>query len=61
MTSVGQFGAQRAYQAAARLEELGIAGDVTGSRQAYPDLEEAVKHLQAALADLVREGRIYGS
>ena len=54
--SVGQFGAQRAYQAAARLEELGGAGDVTGFQQAYPELEEAVRHLQAALADLVREG-----
>ena len=54
--SVGQFGAQRAYEAAARLEELGGAGDVTGSQQAYPELEEAVRHLQAALADLVGEG-----
>jgi two-component system, sensor histidine kinase and response regulator len=54
--SVGQFGAQRASQAAARLEELGGAGDVTGFQQAYPELEEAVRHLQAALADLVREG-----
>ena len=59
--SVGQFGAQRAYQAAARLEELGGAGDVTGSQQAYPELEEAVRHLQAALADLVREGGTGGS
>ncbi len=46
--SVGQFGAQRASQAAARLEELGGAGDVTGFQQAYPELEEAVRHLQAA-------------
>jgi hypothetical protein len=53
---VGQFGARRAYQAAARLEELGGAGDVTGSQQAYPELEEAVRHLQSALAELVREG-----
>jgi two-component system, sensor histidine kinase and response regulator len=54
--SVGSFGAQRAYQAALRLEELGGAGDVTGSQQAYPELEEAVSRLQEALADLVREG-----
>ena len=53
--SVDQFGAQRAYQAAARLEELGGAGDVTGFQQAYPELEEAVRQLQAALADLVGE------
>jgi hypothetical protein len=44
---------QRAYEAALRLEELGGAGDVTGFQQAYPELEEAVKHLQGALADLV--------
>jgi len=58
--SVGQFGAQRAYQTATRLEDLGGAGDVTGSQQAYPDLEEAVRHLQAALADFVREGGVEG-
>ena len=57
----GPIRCQRAYQAAARLEELGGAGDVTGSQQAYPELEEAVRHLQAALADLVREGGIGGS
>ena len=59
--SVGQFGAERAYQAAARLEELGGAGNVTGFQQAYPELEEAVSHLQAALADLVRECGTGGS
>ncbi len=59
--SVGQFAAHRAYQAAARLEELGGAGDVTGSQQAYPELEEAVRHLQAALADFAREGGTAGS
>ena len=59
--AVVSFGAERAYQSALRLEELGEAGDVTGSQQAYPDLEEAVGHLQAALIDLVREGRIEGS
>ena len=39
---MGSFGAQRAYQAALRLEELGEAGDVKGFQQAYPELEEAV-------------------
>ena len=52
--SVGHFGAQKAYQAAMRLEELAGAGDVTGSQQAYPELEEAVKRLQEALANLVK-------
>ena len=59
--SVGSFGAQRAYQAALQLEELGGAGDVTGSQQAYPELEEAVRRLQGALADLVRDGGTGGS
>jgi PAS domain S-box-containing protein len=59
--SAGSFGAQRAYQAALRLEELGGAGDMTGSQQAYPELEEAVTRLQGALADLVREGGTGGS
>jgi CheY-like chemotaxis protein len=59
--TVGSFGAQKAYEATLRLEELGAAGDVTGSQQAYPELEEAVRHLQAALADFVRDGGTGGS
>ena len=54
--SVGSFGAQRAYQAALRLEELGAAGDLTGSKNACPELEEAVTHLQSALDEFAREG-----
>ena len=34
--SVGSFGAQRAYQAALRLEELGGAGDLTGLKKLFP-------------------------
>jgi HPt (histidine-containing phosphotransfer) domain-containing protein len=59
--TVGIFGAQKAYQAALRLEELGGAGDVTGSQQACPELEEAVRRLEGALADLVRDGGTGGS
>jgi CheY-like chemotaxis protein len=59
--AVVSFGAERAYQSALRLEELGEAGDVTGYQQGYPELEEAVRHLQAALADFVREGGTRGS
>jgi PAS domain S-box-containing protein len=55
--SVGSFGAQRAYQAALRLEQLGGAGDLTGSKNALPELEEAVMRLQKAVAELAREGR----
>ena len=39
----------------------GSAGDVTGSQQACPELEEAVRRLQEALADLVRDGGTGGS
>jgi HPt (histidine-containing phosphotransfer) domain-containing protein len=52
--SLGSFGAQRAYQAALQLEELGGATDVTGCQHAFPELEEAVKRLQEGLADLLR-------
>jgi Transposase, Mutator family len=51
---LGSFGAQRAYQAALQLEELGGATDVTGCQHAFPELEEAVKRLQEGLADLLR-------
>ncbi len=60
--AVVSFGAERAYQAALRLEELAGAGDLTGCQNAYPGLEEAVRHLQAALADIVvRESGTGGS
>ena len=52
--SLGSFGAQRAYQAALQLEELGGATDVTGCQHAFPELEEAVKRLPEGLADLLR-------
>jgi hypothetical protein len=58
---VGSFGAQRAYQAALRLEELGGAGDLTGSKEVYPEFEEAVIRLQEAVAELASEGRIGGA
>ncbi|HUO08300.1 MAG TPA: PAS domain S-box protein [Phycisphaerae bacterium] len=51
--AVGSFGAQRAYQAALRLEELGDTGDVSGSLQAHSELEAAVEQLQKALTDFV--------
>ncbi|MGO9107989.1 MAG: PAS domain S-box protein, partial [Thermoguttaceae bacterium] len=59
--SVGSFGAQRAYQAALRLEELGGAGDLTDLKNAYPELEEAIMRLQEAVAELAREGRAGGA
>jgi HPt (histidine-containing phosphotransfer) domain-containing protein len=53
-SSVGSVGGQSAYQTALRLEGLGAAGDVTGSQQAYPELEEAVRRLQEALAEFAK-------
>ena len=50
--SVGSFGAQKAHQAAHRLEEMGRVGDLAGSKNAYPELEEAVVRLQEAVAAL---------
>ena len=47
------FGAQRAHEAALRLDGLGVAGDVTGYQQAYLELEEAVQRLAEALAEFV--------
>jgi CheY-like chemotaxis protein/HPt (histidine-containing phosphotransfer) domain-containing protein len=54
-STVGSFGAQRCYQAALRLEELGRAGEVTGFQRAHGELEEAVRRLKEALTDLVRD------
>ena len=58
--SLGSFGAQRAYQAALQLEELGGATDVTGCQHAFPELEEAVKRLQEGLADLLSTAELFG-
>jgi CheY-like chemotaxis protein len=52
-STVGSFGAQRCYQAALRLEELGRAGEVTGFQRAHGELEEAVRRLKEALTHLV--------
>jgi two-component system, sensor histidine kinase and response regulator len=59
--SVGSFGAQRAYEAAQQLEELGSAGDLIGSKNAFPALVEAVKRLQEVVTDLAREGQTGGA
>jgi PAS domain S-box-containing protein len=52
-STVGSFGALRCYEAAARLEELGRAGEVTGFQRAHGELEEAVGRLKEALTALV--------
>ena len=54
--SVGSFGAQRAYQAALRLEELGDAGDLTGSKTLFLSWRRRSR-LQEAVADLARGGQ----
>ena len=59
--SVGSFGAQRAYQAALRLEEMGRDGNLMDSKNAYPELEEAVMRLQEAVAKFATEAGTGGA
>ena len=59
--SVGSFGAQQAYQATLRLEDLGAAGDLTGAKKAYSEFEEAVMRLQVAVAELAKEAGTGGA
>ncbi len=51
-SSVGNFHAASAVQAAERLEQLGRRGDVAGAREVLPDLEQALSALLPALRGL---------
>jgi len=53
--SVGHFGAQRAYDAALRLEVMGRSGDLTNVEETYAELEEEVTCLKGALVALKEE------
>lgn len=50
--SVGNFGAEAAFQAALRLEKMGRSGDLTGVQEACAALEAEMKRLRPALAAL---------
>jgi CheY-like chemotaxis protein len=49
--SVGNFAARGAYDAAAKLEEIGTEGNLTRAAQAYVELEDEIEKLRSALAD----------
>ncbi|MCP5110152.1 MAG: Hpt domain-containing protein [bacterium] len=50
--SIGNFGADRAYNAALRLEMMGRNRDLGGKTQAVQDLEAALKQLNPELSSL---------
>ena len=50
--SVGNFGADAAFQAALRLEKIGRSGDLMGVDEAYRALEAEMERLRPALATL---------
>jgi HPt (histidine-containing phosphotransfer) domain-containing protein len=50
--SVGNFGADHAYQAALRLETIGRGRDLSAAAQAYQDLVRALDSLRPALVAL---------
>ncbi len=52
--SVSNFGATAAINAALQVETLALAGDLTAARVACAALEEAVTHLEPALARFAR-------
>jgi HPt (histidine-containing phosphotransfer) domain-containing protein len=53
--AVGNFGARTAFAAAGAVEALGQSGDFTDVDKACRDLEEAVRRLPPALAELTSE------
>jgi signal transduction histidine kinase/DNA-binding response OmpR family regulator len=54
-SSVGNFAAHAAFQAAARLEMLGRQGDLAEAQEAYAALEQEIERLRPALLNLQRE------
>jgi HPt (histidine-containing phosphotransfer) domain-containing protein len=51
--ALGHFGAQRAYEAALRVETRARAGDVAGAADGLPALEEAIAELKPILLKYV--------
>ncbi len=50
--SIGNFGAQQAFQAALHLETIGRSGDLSPVREAFDDLVSALDSLRPALVAL---------
>lgn len=55
--SVGNFGADAAFQAAFQLEKMGRSGNLTGVDEAYHALETEMERLRPALATLGQGSR----
>lgn len=53
--SVGNFGAERAFQAALRLERMGRVNDLLGVEEAFATLEAEIVRLQPALTALAEK------
>jgi len=53
-SSVGNFGAHTAQEAALTLEKIGREGDLARAQEAYRLLEESVQHLSPVLEALAR-------
>jgi hypothetical protein len=49
--SLGNFGAETAYEAALRLEVIGRQGDMRGAEAAFASLVEILGRLEAALLE----------
>ena len=54
--SVCNFGAERSYEAAYRLETIGRSGDLSTADEAFRRLEAELERLTPALVDICREG-----
>jgi hypothetical protein len=52
MGSVGNFAAHPAFEAALKLEVLGRDGDLSKAEPVYAELEEEIKSLKSAMANL---------
>ena len=53
--SVSNFGVPAVFYALQNLEKMGRTGELASAAQAFADLEEKMRPLQAALADLQKD------
>jgi HPt (histidine-containing phosphotransfer) domain-containing protein len=53
--SVSHFAAREPFEAALRLEQMGLRGDLAGAEEAYQLLEASIQQLQAGLEALALE------
>ena len=58
---VGSFGARRAYHAVEQIEALAGAGDLSGLKEASPELEQGLMALHGEMAEFARESGTAGA